>query len=113
VDTAPILAALLADEAKLEKLGARYGADEISEKEWLAARAPINERLQANRAKLTAAQQHQAIPDLQDLGARWDALELEQRRAVIMLLIDAVDIGPAKLRGPRFDPDRVDIRWKA
>lgn len=39
----------------------------------------------------------------------WPALDMERRRAVVERYVQAVLIRPPTRRGPRFDPDRVDV----
>ena len=47
-----------------------------------------------------------------DVRASWEALDLGRQRAVIDLLM-TVSLLPSKNRGPKFDPDSVNIAWKA
>ena len=44
----------------------------------------------------------------------WDsAMTLDERRAVVELFIDRVDVQPAKPGTRHFDPDRVGIIWRS
>jgi hypothetical protein len=39
-------------------------------------------------------------------------MSLDQRRAVLGAVIERVVVNPTKVRG-RFDPERVDVVWRA
>ncbi len=47
------------------------------------------------------------------LHQAWAGLTVDQRRAVLLAVLENVTVQPAILRGrPSFDPDRVDVRWR-
>ena len=54
-------------------------------------------------------------PDLVTLGAdRWAALPFDQQRlSTIALFIDQVVVRPVGQSGPRFQPERLTVEWKA
>lgn len=110
-------------EAELAELAGLRGAGTISLAEWLAARAPLQERLEgARRAAGTTRRPPKAAKLLAQPGAvrkAWDGLDLTGRRAILGELIERVIVGPAS-RGrwtnldERLDPDHgYGIQWKA
>lgn len=46
------------------------------------------------------------------LRAAWPAMNRYQRRAVLGAVIERVVVNPTKVRG-HFDPERVDVVWRA
>jgi site-specific DNA recombinase len=105
----------VAIEAELETLAAASGRGEITVREYLAARGPLEERLRRARAALEADLNAATLapvvkPDINLRGA-WDRLDDEGRRAILDTLIEQVTIAPADGRS-RFDPDRIDVLWK-
>jgi DNA invertase Pin-like site-specific DNA recombinase len=103
--------------AKLEELAKAWAADEITKAEWMAARQAVERRLEAAKR---AAGRHQRTTALDAfvgqagaLRAAWPELSLARRRAVIAAVVDRISIGPAVRGINRFDPDRVDVVWRA
>jgi site-specific DNA recombinase len=47
-----------------------------------------------------------------DIKGDWPSLEVEQRRAIIQSVLDAVVVKPAARTGGRFDPSRVEVVWR-
>lgn len=103
-------------EAELAQLAALRGEGSISLAEWLAARTPLLDRLEAARAEAGTVRRPSAeLVSLSGPGAArraWPTLDLATRREVIGTVVDRVVIGPAS-RG-RWTPaaDRVEIVWK-
>jgi site-specific DNA recombinase len=110
-DYSKLLADVVALETELETLASDYGGGEISRPEWMNARGAMEDRLRVARKKLNEAEATSgAIIDPTAVVATWAALDLEQRRAHISRLVNAVFIE----RGVRgtFDPHRVKIDWR-
>ncbi|MBB4939028.1 DNA invertase Pin-like site-specific DNA recombinase [Streptosporangium album] len=88
-----------ADEEQLEELAQAWAAREISRKEWMAARAPIDARLEKSRAQL--ARMSRTSPLLSFIGtaeemlSRWEAMNVSQQRAIIASAVRTVTAGPA------------------
>lgn len=101
-------------ESRLVQLGQDHDDGMIGRAEWLTRRGRLTERLDEARAELAA--ETGAAPLLPfttgDVRKRWDALDVVARRSVVAALIDRVDILPAT-RGPQWDPDRVQVTWRA
>jgi len=48
-----------------------------------------------------------------DVRQVWEGLNLDRQRAVLRVLIKTVLVRPAVSHAPRFDPNRVEIGWRA
>ncbi len=102
-------------EGELAALADDLGHGRLTRAEWLAARGPLIERIEWARNRVTTAAGRSAIADMGAPGAvrsAWPELSLERRQAVVDLLVDAVVVAPAQGSGPRFNPERVDVRWR-
>ncbi len=103
-----------ADEELLEELAEAWAAREITRKEWMAARAPIDLRLNNNRAALASLSRTSPlitfIGTMQQMLTRWDAMNTSQQRAIVAATVHRITVAPAK---PRWDPDRFTIDWIA
>jgi site-specific DNA recombinase len=111
-------ARIRADEDELEALAADHGNGEISRAEWRAARAPIVARLDAARERLATSTQttalHGFVGTLEEMRARWEWCNVSQHRAVVTAVLESVIVHPAPVMGRnRFDPDRLEPRWRA
>lgn len=101
--------AIARDRARLAELGARLALGEMSDEAFTAAEKVLLDRIAVNEQ---TASKVGTMPDLADLAARWDDLEVADRRRVIDVLVERVEIAPA-LRGRNtFDPDRVTVVWR-
>lgn len=106
------------DEAneQLEELGRLYGEQRVSVAEWLAARAPIEDRLAKAKAALARTNGTGAVSEFIGQGSAlrdsWDGLSFDRKRAIIAAVIDHIEIGPARRGLNRFDPNRVTAHWK-
>jgi hypothetical protein len=105
-----------ADEEELEGLAEDFGNRLITRKEWMVARAPIQERLESNRARLAKVSRRAVLRGFvggyEDMRTRWEALNDSQRRAVVTAAVRAVHVRPADPR-KRWDPDRFVFDWIA
>lgn len=118
-EAAPDLAII---EADLQGLAEDFGEGRISRAEWLAARQPLEQRLQAAQAAASAAHATTVAGELTvDLRERWDALEVDQQREILQLVFERVSIRPARQRGGpqpmvdgigRIDLERVEPHWR-
>lgn len=117
-DEADEAAATTADaEAKLAELAEMWAAGEITRQEWMAARKPLEARQEAARKALSRQRGTTALDGFAGgcgaLREAWDDLSLDRRRAIIGALVDRVNIGPGRRGYNRFDPDRVEVIWRA
>lgn len=102
-------------ETELAALAEDLGAGRITRAEWLAARTPLTERIATARGRMAEVVESTTLAGIAVPGAvraAWPELSLSRRQGVVDLLIDAVVVNPAASRGPKFDPDRVDVRWR-
>jgi len=100
---------------QLEELAALYAAQEISAPEWMAARKPIEGRMNKAKADLARIIGSAAVEQFRDgksVRESWPDLSLSRKRAVLFAVLDAVTINPAVRGLNRFDPDRVSPRWR-
>lgn len=101
---------------RLDELGEMWAHDQISKAEFLRLGKPVRDRADAAERRLnTLLRRNRTVPWTGKAGvlrAAWPTMSLDQRRAVIDAVVDQVVINPTKIRG-RFDPDRVDVIWRA
>jgi hypothetical protein len=104
-------------EAELADLAALRGAGTISLAEWLAARDPLQRRLEAvKRAAGTVRRMPTRTAQLvRQPGAirkRWPSLDFAARREILTSVVERIVISQATRL--RWTPiaERVDIRWR-
>jgi site-specific DNA recombinase len=107
------------DEAngQLEELAALYAEQRISVSEWMAARGPIEERLDRAKSDLARTSGTSALAQFvsggTDLRETWAGLSLSRKRAVLFAVLDSITITAAVRGLNRFDPSRVAPQWRA
>jgi DNA invertase Pin-like site-specific DNA recombinase len=109
---------LAADDQALVELGhARFVERSIGHGAYLAAKAELDERITKARQhldRIAARRQLKGVPmEPHTLRKAWPKLSLQQKRAVLGLVLEKVVILPATHRGRRFDDKRVDPHWRA
>jgi site-specific DNA recombinase len=111
----PTPAQLERDERELRELARLKGEGRFTIAEWLELRDPIEARIKAAKAKLDAKPDLAALLDIPtieaDLRAVWARWTVEEKRRRLATVLDHVVILP-KGRGRRFDPDRIDPKWR-
>ena len=109
-------ASVAADRAQLEELATAYGDRQITFPEFLAARKPIETRIEAGQRKVSRLTQTTAIAghvgDSAALRAIWKDLPLTRQRPIIEAVLDRAIVRPAVRGRTRFDPDRVEPVWR-
>jgi DNA invertase Pin-like site-specific DNA recombinase len=99
-------------EDRLTDLATRYAAGDITRTEWEAARGVIAAKLDAaNRADRTDPLAPWRNPGA--LTEAWPDLAYASRRLVLDALMESVEVKPATRRGRVWDPDRVQVTWRA
>jgi site-specific DNA recombinase len=110
------LALLRDDQAALEEAATGYFVDRtISKVEYQTVRSRLEARIDATRRRLersTSTAGRARLAGL-NLAAEWDSWSAPRQHDVAALLIDRITVKPAPRRGTRFDPDRIDVEWKA
>ena len=113
--TAELVGQLTEAEARLEQLAADYyGSGHLSRAEYTAAKKRADETIDTIRGQLAASSSVLAGID-GDVAAWWDHDDTttDQRRALLLAVLEHVEVGPALMGRNRFDPDRLTIRWRA
>ena len=107
------------DEARadLESLATTHGEGHITLAEWLAARKPIEVRIdQASRqmSRLTNTTALEGfVGNSEALRGQWTSLPPSRQRAIVAALIDHITIDSAVRGRNTFDPSRIDALWRA
>ena len=104
-----------ADRAQLDELAALYAAKEITVREWMAARRPIEDRIDVANRSLARLTHSDALDGLvgngSELRRRWAELNLTRQAAIVAAILDHAAIGP-RTASNRFDPNRVELVWR-
>lgn len=114
--TAALSAELAGDQAQLAELAELYAAKQISAREWMGARRPIQARLDKTETALARLTRTDALTGLvgngRALRAAWGGLNLTRQHAIVRAVLDHGVIG-AGTRGAReLDPGRVAPIWR-
>ncbi|HEY2195432.1 MAG TPA: recombinase family protein [Actinomycetospora sp.] len=111
-----LVATIRDDERELELLAEDRGTGEITRAEWKAARTPIVARIESARRRLAQATQTTALEGFVGTGTqmreRWESMNVAQRRAVVLAVVESVTVGPPTPPGNRFDPARLEVIWR-
>jgi DNA invertase Pin-like site-specific DNA recombinase len=105
----------LADaEARLVELAEMFGAGELDRASFLAARRKAEAVRDAARATVTKDRRDTVLEGLDTTTIRklWPELPEERQRAIMTSVLDRIEVGPVKLRGPRFDVERLHPVWR-
>jgi site-specific DNA recombinase len=99
---------------RLDELADSFASGEITRREWLRAREGIEARIADAQRTLRRSSTAAAL-DLGNEPVRdaWAGLALERQRAALAAVVERVTIGPAVRGRNRFDPERVDMTWRA
>ncbi|MGY1764020.1 recombinase family protein [Geodermatophilus sp. SYSU D00779] len=107
---------LAADSDQLDELAVMFGKQEISAREWRAAREPIEQRMRDRQRQLTTATGTDALAGLPghggELRARWDELSLTRQAAIVGAVLDHAVIAPGQPGARTLDPGRVRAIWR-
>jgi site-specific DNA recombinase len=109
--------ALRQDREQLDELARAYGDRKVTFSEWLAARAPIEARIDAAQRKVSRMSRSAAIDRYVGNGdalrATWTALPLDRQRSIVSAVLDRAVIRSAVPGRTSFDADRVEPVWRA
>jgi len=116
-ETAAAQDSLAADQAQLNELATAYGEKQITFPEYLAARKPIETRIEAGKRRLSRLTRSAAIDQYvgqsDALRTSWRDLPLTRQRAIIAAVLDRAVVRPARRGRTVFDPDRIEPVWRA
>ncbi|MEX0826237.1 MAG: recombinase family protein [Acidimicrobiia bacterium] len=105
-----------ADEAMLDRLATDYADKAISHREWLAARQPIQSRIDAARRRLSRISPTHDIAQYAGrsslLQEAWADLPLTRQHAIVRTVLDHLVVKPARQGRNTFDPDRFTPVWR-
>jgi site-specific DNA recombinase len=103
------------DQSMLEDLAADHGNRLINRAEWMAAREPIQARIDQARRRLSRLSPTTPIDgyvgEADLLRAAWMGLPLSRQQAIVRVLLDRVIAHPAQ-PGAKFDPNRFEPIWR-
>jgi DNA invertase Pin-like site-specific DNA recombinase len=109
-------AAARQDLADALRARAEYGEDaaagRLSRAAYIDVLGPLERRIEAAQRQVAAAVRLQPPPgaELGQLAARWDSLNLDQRRAVVRSVVDRVEILPVGKGHPRMRTPGLKIK---
>ena len=114
--TAVLADQIAADRGQLDELAELYAAKAIPAREWLAARNPIEQRINEAEARLARATRTDALAGLvgngESLRGKWAELGLDRRHAIVGAVLDHAVIGPGVSGARSLDPARVEPVWR-
>lgn len=109
--------------ARLQEILDAYASGDLTMSEWKTAKATAQaklDQLDKGIAKLTTRRTVAHIPAGQTVRQAWEKGSLEWRRQLLDVLVEKVLIYPRELgdqkviyQGYKFNPERVEIRWRA
>ncbi len=104
--------------ADLEKsrteLAEPYTQGQLSRSVFVATDRRIGESIKKERARLRFLEQAVDVPlgGVEDLARWWEHAPHRSKRALVLLLVDKVEVLPARARGVRDVDDRVTLTWR-
>lgn len=103
------------EERRTQLAADHYATGLIDRAQFLAATAALDARLADLRTRIVRdvhVDRHRAVLAAPGLADRWPSMTVDARRAVLDALIEAVEVHPAARGLNRFDPKRVEVRWR-
>jgi hypothetical protein len=111
-----ITQAVVEAQEQLEELPTAYGTKQITMREWMTAKKPIQERLESAQRQLSRITNGDSLKGLvgngEELRRSWSALNLSRQHAIVAAVIDHAEIGPGTQGASKFDPGRVSFTWR-
>lgn len=112
----PAAAEIVRLDAEMKELAELRGSGQISLAEWMAAREPLKERIEAARAaagpRRRPGRHRQLLTERGAARRAWPDLDFAGRREIIEAVVEKITVGPAtKGRWTKL-ADRVDISWR-
>jgi site-specific DNA recombinase len=107
---------LVADRTQLEELSAAYGNRDVSMREWLEAKRPIDARIERAERQMSRATNSDVLHGLVGHGAElaqsWDTLNLNRQVGIVAAVLDHAVIAAGMSGARSLDPERVQPIWK-
>jgi site-specific DNA recombinase len=108
--------ALARDLSQLDELANAYGQWAITLREYLAAREPIEARIETAKRRISRITRTAAVDryvgDSAALRTAWVDLPLPRQRAIVAAVLDRAVISPAVRGRNTFDSRRVEPVWR-
>jgi hypothetical protein len=104
--------------AELEKsrteLAEPYAKGELARSTFVATDRAIGQSLKESRARLRFLEQAVDVPlgGVEDLARWWEHAPHRSKRALVVLLVDKIQVHPARARGVRDVDHRVTLTWR-
>jgi hypothetical protein len=101
---------------RLDELAAAYAASAVSMREWMAAREPLQKRLDTARRNIRAdtsaavLEAYAGRPGV--LREQWPNLNIDRRNAIIGTVLEHVVVRRGRRGFNRFDPSRFELVWR-
>ena len=103
-------------QAQLDELAELHGRRVIGLSEWLAARAPIEQRVTDARKRLARLNRTTALDghvgNAADLREKWAGLPLTRQHGIVAAVLDHLVVGPGRRGLNKFDPSRFTPVWR-
>jgi hypothetical protein len=107
---------LAGDRQQLDELAALYADKAITVREWMAARRPIEDRIDQAQRKVARLSHSDALVGVVgnggELRSRWAGLNLTRQAAIVAAILDHAVIGPGTPGARKFDANRVELVWR-
>jgi DNA invertase Pin-like site-specific DNA recombinase len=107
---------LAADKDQLDELAGMFAGKQITSREWLTARGPIEARISDTERRLPQRTSTDALTGWTGNGdalrEQWSSLNLTRQAAIVAAVLDRVVISPGQLGARSLDPERVQPVWR-
>lgn len=99
-------------EQRLQGLAEEYADGDRSALELRASGQVLRERIAGLRRQIVGVAQARRMAEPLVVRDAWPTYDLEQRRAALDVMLERIDVAPAKRGLNRFDPDRLTVLWR-
>lgn len=107
---------LAEQQVRLEELAGLYADGQVSAREWMTARDPIQARIREAERRLAQANDTGPVHGLAGHSARlrrdWQTLGLDRRQAIVKTVLDHAVIAPGTPGARTLDINRVQPQWR-
>ncbi|MFH8772072.1 recombinase zinc beta ribbon domain-containing protein [Streptomyces sp. NPDC017958] len=100
-------------ERSRTELAEPYDKGLLSRAAFVAADRRTTDSLKKNRARLRYLEQAVDVPigGVEDLARWWEHAPYRSKRSLLVLMLESVQVHPARARGVRAVDDRVTLNW--
>lgn len=113
-ESAQLLVLLIAtDESRLRELAEMVADGDMDRANYTRQSKRLRGRIEEKTTRLAATRGRSALGLLGgEVQASWEQMSAEDKRLILLSLMDSITVRSAGKRGQRFNPDRVDILWR-